>query len=515
MKKLLIYLCFFTSLTSLWGCMDDEGNYPGGRISPYIAILDVRGLYPYYGKDVTLTREVMFGATHLSAVVTSDHRGKNTPAGMLIVQDERRISQLRGIAIDLGADAGAFVPGDSVLVDLQGGLLTKKEGILQITGLTKDDVKKVTSVSLTPVRLNIGAVLADPDKFECVFGAIVKGSFDPTPVAGETLAGDKIVNDGFGSLTLRTDAAAAFSAMPAPVMANYYGYCFNTTAVDTAGNPVPLFRCRIADDIIVLPTPEKPAAVITGFVADPDGTSTTDANYEYIQLLATRDIDFAVTPHALVTTNNAGGSTPTGYPVNGWATGDLRTYKLNLTSGTVKKGEFFYVGGSNKRINGAGSTDISTANWIKAYNYNGLAGEGFGTKTGNLLANSGNAFGMALFSSTTVTATSIPVDMIFVHNGGNLYTPGPPERGYRVGNTDMYDIVEPIQLTPQPYFNQGTNTKRFAYNSTPGGFYQFTGEFDAKLGRWSKARVQNAIKLELTSSLEVIEAGPTVTKLKN
>ncbi len=38
--------------------------------------------------------------------------------------------------------------------------------------------------------------------------------------------------------------------------------------------------------------------------------SGNDADYEYIQFMATQDIDFEKTPMAVVTTNNAGNSTP-------------------------------------------------------------------------------------------------------------------------------------------------------------------------------------------------------------
>src|SRR5690606_33927054 len=123
--------------------------------------------------------------------------------------------------------------------------------------------------------------------------------------------------------------------------------------------------------------------------------TSTDANYEYIQLMATKDLDFSVTPFAIVTTNNAGANTPTGYPVDGWATGGLRTYKIDLTSGTVTKGEYFYVG-ANKNIWGSGSTDMSSSKWFQKM-YATDDGDGFGTKTTNLLANSGNAAGIAVF----------------------------------------------------------------------------------------------------------------------
>lgn len=81
-----------------------------------------------------------------------------------------------------------------------------------------------------------------------------------------------------------------------------------------------------------------------------------DGNYEYMQFMATRNIDFSEENFSVVVTNNAGASIPTGFPSKGWATGaaatkgNARTFKFNLTSGTVAKGEFFYVGGAANKL---------------------------------------------------------------------------------------------------------------------------------------------------------------------
>src|SRR5690606_8519812 len=145
-----------------------------------------------------------------------------------------------------------------------------------------------------------------------------------------------------------------FSSAIMPISANYYGIIFNQENAE--GNLTPHHRMVNATDLVLLSSEVEIAPVlITGFVSDAKGT---DANNEYIQLMATEDIDFAVTPYSLVTTNNAGASTPTGFPQNGWATGGVRTYKFNLTSGIAKKGDFFYVGGTTKMINGPSSTSM-------------------------------------------------------------------------------------------------------------------------------------------------------------
>ena len=318
------------------------------------------------------------------------------------------------------------------------------------------------------------------------------------------------MNDGFGDFVLKTLPNAAFSNRIMPVSANYYGIIFNEQ--DDEGNLIPHHRMVNVTDLVLLSSEVEIAPiVITGFMSDAKGT---DANYEYIQLLATEDIDFAMTPYALITTNNAGAATPTGFPVNGWAAGGVRTYKFNLTTGTAKKGEFFYVGGTSKMINGPTSTVIDHANWICSYLYHTQNGFDFGTKTTNLLANSGNAFGMAVFKGTNIDVNSKPVDVIFIATGGNLFTAGPPAYGYKITNTDFYDVIDPLSLNEQPYYRSGTNTLAFKYNTSDMGYFNMLGGvYNPALGKWVKARAQNNVLLTKESVIAEIE-GEGSTQLK-
>jgi hypothetical protein len=501
------YILYLLSVTLLWGCKKD--NYPGGRISPFIALYDIRNLYK--GEDVTLTMDNMFGSNTIAAMVVSDHSGGNLPGGLLVVQDSRRLWQLRGISIPLGADAAAFVPGDSVHINVEGAVLTRVDGLLQLTNITKDAITKISSGNPIPVnRVPINLILDNPEKFESTLLAVVKGGFNPLPSPADVLAGQKTLNDGFGNLTLYTDAKASFATHSLPVLANFFGIVFNSNGQD--GQLIPRLHLRTADDVVVLSSELETASVlITGYIADVKGG---DGNYEYVQLMATKDINFAQSPYALVVTNNANASAPTGYPAKGWATGNMRTYKFNLYQGTVKKGEFFYVGGAGKQINGSGSTSMAGSKWIRAFNYVNVDGDGFGAKTGGLFANSGNASGVAVFADSVVDVNSKPVDVIWIGTGGSLFTPGPPAMGYKIANTDFYDIKNPITLEEQPYYRSGSNTLAFVYN-TPAdqGFYNMLGgEYNTTLGRWTTARSQNVLLLTKQSPISEIE-GEGATKI--
>jgi hypothetical protein len=507
MKRIKILSFLLLSLTAFFGC-SKQGNYPGGRVSPYISIFDVKDLYK--GQDLRLTAGNMYGSTEITAMVVSDHSGGNLPAGLLVVQESRRLSQLRGIAINIGPEAANYVPGDSVTIKIDGGVLKRVDGILQITGIPAGNVTKISSGNTIPVnRVRSSQIVSDPTRYENTLVVLVKAGFNPVAGPNDVLAGDKTLNDGFGDITLHTESTATFANDTPRFNANYYGIVFNSVAADKS--LVPKLRVRTRDDIIVLSSSaEVQDIIITGFMPDVEGA---DGNYEYVQLMATRDINFATTPFSIVVTNNAGSATPTGAPANGWATGQQRTYKMNLTSGTAARGTFFYVGGSAKLINGVGSTNIASANWIRSFNYTTTAGDGFGTATSGLFANSGNASGVAVFAGTTVTATTKPIDVLFVGSSGSVYSAGPPEKGYLIANTDWYDVKNPITLADQQYFKKGTNTITMSYlTSDAGKFNVMGGEYNVTMGRWMKARAQNPVDLSKTSTLSEIE-GDGATKL--
>ncbi|MEZ2335379.1 DUF5689 domain-containing protein [Mucilaginibacter sp. RCC_168] len=510
MKKILFYTLLLLYSAAMIQSCTKANNYPGGELASVIAVADIRTIYK--GADITLNTKNMFGAHQMTGIVISDQSGGNMPAGLLVVQNNRR-AKLRGIAIPLGAAAAGYSPGDSVVIDIAGGVLKRLNGTLQITGIQANAVTKISSNNaIASQKVTTNTLRANQDNYESTLVTVSKAGFDPLPTSTDTYAGDKIISDGNGKVTLHTEAAASFADKNLPLSANFSAIAFGA---DSNNIVIPQLRMRTIDDAFVIATDIAPM-VISGFLTDPAGT---DANYEYIQLLATRDIDFSTENFTIVTTNNAGASTPSGYPVNGWATGDLRTYKLELKSGTVKKGTYFYVGGTGQKIDGSASTSMSSSNWIGAFNYstanspnfNSDPSSAFGTKTSNLLANSGNAAGIAVFAGTNITAASKPVDVIFYGTGGSLYDAN-ANVGYRITNNDFYDVKNPVTQADQPFNRQGTNTAACTL-PVSGSFDQLGGEYNPVIGRWTVSRSTTSLPLSNSSVITDIE-GDKATKLK-
>jgi len=498
MKNIYLYLAAITIIA--WsGCK--KNDYAEGTLSPIIAVVDMKALYK--GADVTLTSDKLNGAKEMVGVVISDATSGNAPAGVLVVQNNRR-NAIRGIAIELGAAAANYIPGDSVMVQLTGATLTKTNGSMRLKGISEAAVTKVASGhSIAVQAVPSGRIKATPDVYESTLVTISSAIIEPEPQQGETYAGDKLVNDGFGKVTLHTEAGANFASAVLPFSANFTG--IPITSIANADTTIQVWP-RTINDMFALAVIKPSPIVIAGYLTDPSGG---DANQEYIQLIATRDIDFAATNFSLVTCNNAG-TNPA--PANGWEQGGLRSYKINLTSGTVKKGQLFYVGG-NKNIWGLGTTDISNAHWISSTQYSTVDGAGFGTATGNLLANSGNVAGMAIFAGITVDASSIPLDLVMYGGSGTVYSPGPPEVGYRITNTDYYTTINPVTRQNQAFYGSGTNTSKLTLPAT-GNFTQLGGVYDAVTGRWTTGRTVTSIPLSKTSALSEIETDKA-TKIQN
>ncbi|QXU43894.1 DUF5689 domain-containing protein [Pedobacter sp. D749] len=507
MKNKLKYFLLLAAVVITYTSCKKENDYRYKfSESGFISNFDLRRYYK--GSDLSLNPDVIGGATSIRGVVVSDFRSGNSVAGLIALQNSRingTADSLRGISFNIGTAASDYIPGDSLHIKLDGGILKRVDGILQITGITNSAITKIASGRKIKLQAaNTSAILANPDRYESTLVAINNAVYDPEPASDVIYSGDKILNDGFGLATLRTSANATFANAAVQPSGNFTGVVYVT---GTGTSKKIEYRMRTAEDFFYVPMPKLSPAIISGFLVDPN---STDGNYEYVQFLATKDIDFALTPFSVYTSNNAGATT---FPTLGWNTGALRTYKFNLTSGSVKKGEFFYVGGAGQRINGSASTVIPASKWISSVNYTTVPGaDGVGNVTGNLLANSGNVAGIAIFEGINVTPNSTPLDVIFYGGAnGSFYTAGPPEYGLRITITDKFATY--AGKVPQEYYGKGTNdvSKRFAGFPAATSFARLGGVYKATKGGWESVRTMISVTLTNTSVLSEIETGGVTT----
>lgn len=514
MKKNLLYsllLPFFILL--LQSC--EKRDFLDGTLSPYIAIEDVRMIHR--GTDIRMNADLLLQAEKTTGVVISDHTAGNVPEGTIVIQQWRQGTKLHGISLKVGDIASDYSIGDSIIVNISNKEL-KRDGFLYVDNVTASDIEVVAKVDRLLRRTVTGAsAYQRPNDFESTLVKIIGGEIYPRPVEGDTFSGTKRMLSGADTLTIQTQPSATFANMQLPRNINVAGILLQSANTSLGISIWP----RYALDIEDVSDPDIPEGlgdmplVITGFCNDPSGG---DANYEYVQLLANTDIDFTEIPFSLVISNNAG----TVLHSAGWATGASKTFKFNLTEGSVKKGEFFYVGGHQKRINGANSTSIAGANWIRSFQYGGSGSQGFdglGDPNDNILANSGNAGGIALFVGTNISEATVPVDVIFF---GGFATASIIDlelnRGYRITNNDHYSTYneEADELTP--FFSMGENKNNFRFahhggatNTDIGYFFKLGGRFDTEARKWVVPRERTLVFLQKNASLIELETGDGIT----
>lgn len=509
-------------------------DYFGATPNDVVSILDVRPIYK--GEDIVLTRSLLYGGSKIEGVVVSEHAEKNLPEGLLIIQDSRRLATLRGISIDLGAAAAQYHPGDSLQIVIEGSTLTRKNGILVLTGITEANITAKGKGVLNINPVTIGQLQAHPENYESSLCLVNKASFNPTLAPGETIGGSKPINDGFGNLTLVTGKNTSYANNAPFILAAYVGIPFMTP-----DGPVE-YRTRNGDDIINMGSSAQ-ELLITGIQSDPKGG---DGGYEYVQMMATKDIDFAVTPYSILFSSNSGNNSSATPLDAGWATGGQRTIKWNINSRSVKKGEFFYFGFQGKKINGSAPIGYSfpaTTNWYqKTYNSGSgatNAGDGGLVRASTFSnsgpwANSGNTCGMALFKGLTVTETSVPEDVLFIATGGGntIYdNTKNPILGYRICNNDWYSMYSVVidqttykpKVVPYLYYRAPGNTASMPYPineahpaapSDAGCFSMMGGVYNITLGRWTTARKQVVVELfQETATVDTLEKHPAVTRL--
>ncbi len=170
---------------------------------------------------------------------------------------------------------------------------------------------------------------------------------------------------------------------------------------------------------------QNPGLLISEFLQNPAGT---DSPFEYVELLATDNIDFSVTPYTIIVSNNGTAT------ANGWVEGGAISYAFEINTGTVAVGDVVYVGGSSMAPTGTKLRTIDTGvdpgdGGIGNANSGGVFGNG-----------GGNCDGIAVFNMgvASITSSSIPTDAVFYGTGVGGAEVNAGVDGYQLPLNDLY-----------------------------------------------------------------------------
>jgi len=206
---------------------------------------------------------------------------------------------------------------------------------------------------------------------------------------------------------------------------------------------------------------QQKGLLISEILTNPNGN---DSPFEYVELLATTNINFVTTPYTIVFTDNGTATS------NGWKAGSSVTYAFLINTGSVTAGQVVYVGGSSMAPLSNGGLAL------RVKNTGSTNGDNFGSSnTGGVLGNGGsNCDGVAVFNVTaaSITSSSIPVDAIFFGNQvGTAFRSS--TSGYQMPVNDKYNggkLSNSIYLAPDPGADQLVKATSGVYNPATNTF---------------------------------------------
>jgi len=231
-RKIFFYFVLpVMACMGLTSCMEEDTNnaIDGAYLSKYLKIYEVRETY--FSSDVQLGPATLDGAEMTTGVVISDISGNNFPKEYVVIQSTDDIStsttthKCIGLVLKLDRpEDNVFVPGDSLIVYLNGTVLKNVDGLLQITDVTKDKIVKVKSgIEVAPKTLTLRELYKDFERYNSTLIRI-DGEFGEIPQANETLSGAKKLNAlSEDYIYLVTRPEAEFSNKIMPRSAQYTG----------------------------------------------------------------------------------------------------------------------------------------------------------------------------------------------------------------------------------------------------------------------------------------------------
>lgn len=206
---------------------------------------------------------------------------------------------------------------------------------------------------------------------------------------------------------------------------------------------------------------QNPGLVISEVLANPAGT---DSCKEYVELLATQNINFSLTPYTVIVNNNGTAN------ANGWIAGGALSYAFAINSGSIAAGSVAYVGGS--------CMTPTTGAFLRLLNVKYVNGDwNIGTANASgVFGNGGsNADGVAVFNLpvSSITSSTMPTDALFFGTG--------------IGTSSVNSGIDGYQLPVNDFYSGGKLNSSSFLAPDPGSDLIITcnGLFDLATNTWS------------------------------
>ncbi len=222
MRNFIKGISVCAGLFLLASCAKNE-NDARGTLSPTMSIAKIKALHK--GDDVQLAKDKLFGAYQITGVVISDKNSGNFDPNEIVIQNT--VSGTTAGLIVRFTDANTLVnQGDSVKIDVDNTILTRKNGALKIIGdgLNTAKVFKIASnVDATVQQVNLTTLHSGFYNYESTLVRLNSMSFDNV-TSGQTYAGDvKFFTEGATNIVLSTRQTANFAQKALPLNADFIG----------------------------------------------------------------------------------------------------------------------------------------------------------------------------------------------------------------------------------------------------------------------------------------------------
>ncbi|MBK7887686.1 MAG: hypothetical protein IPJ86_10465 [Bacteroidetes bacterium] len=235
----------------------------------------------------------------------------------------------------------------------------------------------------------------------------------------------------------------------------------------------------------------NPGLLISEMHTDPP---LADSPKEWVELIATRSINFAQTPYTVIFSNNGTATS------KGWVEGNMpsppprnSTYAFQINTSTVQPGDVVYVGGTSMDPTGVRLRQKNTSTEAG----DGGIGGAFTGATGVLGNGGGIADGVAVFNLPValIDSNTVPVDAIFFGSG--------------IGDAAMADTSLGFHLPVNDRYSGGRLKSSSFLATEVLGFYSLkaNGDYNRSTGVYSTLRTW----ITITSAWASASSGITVS----